>query len=178
MGNEILIATLPALLVAGAVLASIQVMLKKDKDIRRSQILMANQKTITPIRLQAYERIILLLERLGPESLVMRTMKKDMTVRQLQNALLTTIRQEYEHNLSQQIYMSPEAWSHLKNAKENLTQLINVAAMRLKPESPAMKLSTAIIEMHSKAEEQPLENAIAFIKKEINNFMDTRNNFY
>ena len=175
---EILKYTIPALLVLLAAYSIIRSMLKRDQDIRRTEIIMGNQKIITPLRLQAYERAVMFLERISPESLIMRVRSSNMTARQLQTALLSTIRQEYEHNLSQQIYMSPEAWESLRNSKESIVQLINVAASRVKAEDSAIKLSTHIIEMHKKAEESPIENGINFIKREINNFMNTRNNFY
>lgn len=175
---EILKITLPALLVLLAAYLILRSMLKKDQALRRTEIIMNNQKIITPSRLQAYERIILFLERISPDSLLVRVRQSNMNSRQLQSALLTTIRKEYEHNLSQQIYMSPEAWEAVRNAKENIIRLINVAASRIKPEANAIKLSTAIIEMHKEVEEAPTAKGIRFVKREINNFMDTRNNFY
>ena len=153
-------------------------MLKKDQAIRRTEIIMNNQKIITPSRLQAYERVVLFMERISPESLIMRVQQSNMTSRNLQSALLNTIRKEYEHNLSQQIYMSPEAWEAVRNTKENIIQLINVAASRVNPDDQAIKLSTAILEMNKEVEESPVTKGVRFVKKEINNFMDTRNNFY
>lgn len=175
---QILKFTIPAILVLIAAYMILHSMLKKDQAIRRTEIIMNNQKIITPSRLQAYERVVLFMERISPDSLIVRVRQTNMTSRQLQTALLTTIRKEYEHNLSQQIYMSPEAWESVRNTKESIIRLINVAAYRVKDDAPAIKLSTAIIEMNKEVEESPVEKGVRFVKKEVNNFMDTRNNFY
>lgn len=175
---EILKFTIPSLLVLLAAYLTLHSMLKKDQAIRRTEIIMNNQKIITPSRLQAYERVVLFMERISPESLIVRVRQAKMTNRQLQTAMLTTIRKEYEHNLSQQIYMSPEAWEAVRNTKENVIQLINVAASRVKPDEDALKLSKTILEMNNEVEETPVNKGVRFVKREINNFMDTRNNFY
>ncbi len=95
--------------------------------------LLQTVKTITPIKLQAYERIVLFLERISTESLIMRTVKPGMTAQQLHSALIANIRSEYEHNLSQQIYMSNEAWEMVKNAKGTVIRIINNIATKLPP---------------------------------------------
>src|ERR1700741_706539 len=77
---------------------------KKTLDLK-----LANQAVITPIRLQAYERVVLFLERINPNSMVMR-LNKTGSAANFQGELLKTIRNEFEHNLSQQIYMSSKAW--------------------------------------------------------------------
>ncbi|MFL5763292.1 MAG: hypothetical protein ACJ77K_05065 [Bacteroidia bacterium] len=127
---------------------------------------LANQTVLTPIRLQAYERAILFLERINPTSLVMR-LTKTGTAANFQGELLKTIRSEYEHNLSQQIYMSAKAWDNLVRSKEETIKLVNVAAARVTPESGAMELAQAVIGVASQLTEMPTKQAIDFIKKEI-----------
>ena len=89
-----------------------------------------------------------------------------MTSRQMQTELLSTIRAEFEHNLSQQIYVSSEAWELVKSAKSNIIKLINTAADNVDPESPAFNLSKAILESVMSLDKQPTAIAIDFIKKE------------
>ena len=107
---EILKYTLPSLVVF---IAAFFVMKKfLDNEYRKLlfELKRGNLKTITPIRLQAYERSILFLERINMENMIKRVNKADMKADQLQMALITSIRREDEHILSQQIYMSDDAW--------------------------------------------------------------------
>lgn len=127
---------------------------------------LANQNLVTPIRLQAYERVILFLERINPTSMVMR-MNKTGSAANFQGELLKTVRTEFEHNLSQQIYMSNKAWESVIKAKEETIKLINVAATRVSTESSAMELAQAIITVSSQLTELPTKVAIEGIKREI-----------
>lgn len=105
---EIIKYTLPAAIVFLTAYFLIMALIKNDQDKRKHEIILQNQKTVTPIRLQAYERIILFLERISLESLIMRTNKKGISSKELQASMLNTIRSEFEHNLSQQIYLTPD----------------------------------------------------------------------
>ena len=97
---EILKYTLPSLIVFFTAFFVLREMIKKDQQKQRFEMLLQGQKTILPIRLQAYERLTLFLERITPDSLLLRTSKPGMNVGQLQHALLSAIRAEYEHNMS------------------------------------------------------------------------------
>lgn len=127
---------------------------------------LANQTLLTPIRLQAYERVILFLERINPNSMVMR-LNKTGSAANFQGELLKTIRSEFEHNLSQQIYMSTKAWETLVRSKEETIKLVNVASTRVSPDSTAMDLAQAVIGVSSQLTELPTKAAIEYIKKEI-----------
>ncbi len=143
----------------------------RSKDKKRSlKLSLNNQNLITPLRLQAYERIILYLERINPENLLMRMSKQGQTCQQLQNELLFTIRAEFEHNLSQQIYISNKAWEMLKNAKNSTLQLINETAEKTDKNLPSFNLSKAILENIMAKEKNPASEAILFIKNEINRY--------
>lgn len=127
---------------------------------------LANQTVITPIRLQAYERVILFLERINPTGMVMR-LNKTGSAANFQGELLKTVRSEFEHNLSQQIYMSSKSWDAVVKAKEETIKLINVASVRVNADSTAMELAQAIVSVASQLTELPTKAAIDFIKKEI-----------
>jgi hypothetical protein len=133
---------------------------------RQQRIFINNQNLIVPLRLQAYERMILFLERISPESLIIRVNKHGITCQQFQSELLNAIRSEYEHNLSQQIYVSQGAWEMLKNARGRTIQLINMMAEKVQPDSPSINLSRAILESIVDQEKIPASDAIGFIKKE------------
>jgi len=134
---------------------------KKSIDLKLN-----NQTLITPIRLQAYERVVLFLERINPNGLIMRSNKVG-TASQFQAELLKTIRAEFEHNLSQQIYMSSKAWEAVLKSKEETIKLINVASAKVNVDASAMELAQTIIAVSSQLSEMPTKSAIDFIKKEI-----------
>ena len=127
---------------------------------------LGNQTIISPIRLQAYERVVLFLERINPSSLVMR-LTKTGNASNFQGELLKTIRSEFEHNHSQQKYMSSKAWEQTVRAKEETIKIINTAAARIEGDSSAMEFAQAVIAVSSQLSELPSKAAIDFIKKEI-----------
>jgi hypothetical protein len=134
---------------------------KKNLDLK-----LANQNVLTPIRLQAYERIVLFLERINPNGMVMRA-NKNTSAAIFQAELLKTIRSEFEHNLSQQIYMSSKSWEAVIRAKEETIKLINVAATRVNADASGMEMAQTIIAVSSQLSELPTKGAIEAIKKEI-----------
>ena len=164
---EILKYTIPAIIVLIAAVLIIKQMVKNDQNRRNYEMISKNQQIITPIRLQAYERLTLLLERLSPESLIMRVSKPKMTAKQLQSELLSIIRSEFDHNVSQQIYVTPQVWEIIKNSRAKIIQLINGAASRVKPDSPALGLSKLILESLMAQEKSPTSLALDALKNEI-----------
>jgi hypothetical protein len=164
---EILKIVLPALLVLITAYLVLAKTITNDQDRRRQEAALQNVKIVTPIKLQAYERVVLLLERISPESLVMRVNKPDLTAQQLHGLLITTIRNEYEHNLSQQIYVSNEAWQMVTNARVSVVRLINGCAAEIPPTAYGTDLSRKIIEDAVEIEPDPCRIAIDFIKAEV-----------
>ncbi len=163
---EILKILLPALLVMITAWLVIRNMLRDDQDRRRQDLLLQTVKTVTPVRLQAYERVVLFLERISPESLIMRTARPDMTAQQLHSALITNVRSEYEHNLSQQIYISNEAWELVKNARGTVVKIINGVASKLPPGAAGEELSRLLLEEVMDLDTEPCRTAINYIKSE------------
>lgn len=169
--TDILKITLPALIVFLTAWILLRNMIKNSEDKRRYEMMMHNSKTVTPIKLQAYERIVLFLERISLESLLVRVSSPDMTAQQLHSALLTTIRSEFEHNLSQQIYMSQQAWEVVRNARSNTIKIINSEAEKMKPDAPGMLLSKQLLEKIMELEKEPTRAAIDYVKAEITRIM-------
>ncbi len=167
---EILKYTLPSLIVFLSAYFVLKTFLRNEKEKRLSQIKSESQKLITPIRLQAYERIVLFLERITAESLALRTQRQGMTVQQLRGQMIATIRAEFEHNLSQQLYVSPQAWKVVKTARESMTRLINTAADGIDPKAKAFELSKNLLELQVSITDPPIETAIAFLKTEMSEF--------
>lgn len=161
--------TLPAAVVFITAWLILKEFFKKENENRRFTLLQEKQKLSFPVRLQAYERIVLFLERISPGNLIMRINKSNMPVKQFQQLLIQTIREEYDHNLSQQLYVSPEAWDKVKNAKEELIQQINISAGKLDEKATSTDLSKAILELS--IAKLSTRKALDYIKAEARKFL-------
>lgn len=167
---EIMKYTLPALVVFLTAFVMFRGFLRQEEMKLQKQVSDRNRKTVLPIRLQAYERLALLLERISPEALIMRVNKPGMTANQLHSELLTSIRTEFDHNISQQVYISNEAWDLIIVARGKVINLINNATSQVKDEATALTLSQKVFEMTQELTEQPISEAMKFLKKEMEQF--------
>lgn len=165
--SDILKMTIPALIVFFTAWIILRNMIKNDQDKRRQELILQNSRTVTPIKLQAYERIVLFLERISLESLLVRVSTPDMSATQLHLAMLNAVRSEFEHNLSQQIYMSQQAWEVVRNARSNMIKIINTEVEKLPADSSGMSLSKHLLEKLMELEKEPTRAAIDYIKGEI-----------
>ncbi len=165
--SDILKITIPGLLVLLTAWVLIRNLLKNDQDKRKQELILQNSRTVIPIKLQAYERIVLFLERISLESMLVRVSDPSMSATQLHSALLTTIRSEFEHNLSQQIYMSPQAWEVVRNARSNMIKLINNEFEKLPKTATGLDFSKKLLESVMALEKEPTRAAIDYIKGEI-----------
>ncbi|MEE4214606.1 MAG: hypothetical protein V2I34_06035 [Bacteroidales bacterium] len=169
--KDILLVTIPALLVLLTAYFLIRKTVENDREKRRHEIILQNSRTITPVRLQAYERLTLFLERISMESLIMRTHKQEMNAKKLQSALLATIRSEYDHNLAQQIYVSPQAWEVIKSARSNTIKIINTVTEKIPPTASSSDLSRNLLETVMEMDQEPARVALDFLKKEISSML-------
>ena len=124
-------------------------------------------KTGIPLRLQAFERITLFLERISPNSIVMRMSRKGMTAAQLHKALIGAIRNEYEHNLTQQLYVSNETWDSVKKAKDDMIRLVNISSTKMGDKATALDLSKNIFKLIAEVKSNPTDIAINQLKSEL-----------
>ncbi|GAB4333346.1 MAG: hypothetical protein OHK0038_09360 [Flammeovirgaceae bacterium] len=164
---EILKISIPAALVLYGIYLTVKSFLNKEFESKMVQAKLNNQKEILPLRLQAYERIIILLERISLRNLVLRTNHQELNVAQLHHLLNEQIRAEFAHNISQQIYMSDEAWSMTKQAVEEVISTINTALEGLNPEAPSIELAKKIFDKLLTSENDFCEIAQKFIKNEV-----------
>ncbi len=167
---EILKYTLPSLIVFLTALLILRLFLKNEERRRKFELSMSNKDNVLPLRLQAYERLILFLERISPDSMVMRLKNTRSNVAQMQNELINTVRTEYEHNLSQQTYVSTQAWELIKAARAETIKLINTSAAELKPDEPGINLSKRILEKAMEMTNAPSFAALQCLKNEVKEF--------
>jgi len=167
---EVIIYLVPAILVFLASYLIIRAFIKKEREYRQFELHRMSHKTVTPVRLQAYERIVIFLERISPESMLMRLNNPKETAGDLHTKLLKTIRAEYEHNLSQQIYVSDSAWEYVRSARSNIIKLINNQASQVDKKAPSFELSKKILEAHMNLDKSPTTTAIENLKHEMQHF--------
>ncbi len=146
----------------------LRLMLSAERERKESEVRAAKSKESLPIRLQAYERLALFLERISPASLLQRVNKPDMSAVELQRALVSNIRLEFEHNLSQQIYVSSETWATIVQVKEELISIINQVAVNMPDSATSKELARAILEYFIKTESLlPTQRALDTLKSEV-----------
>ncbi|MFI5164044.1 MAG: hypothetical protein ACHQHP_02230, partial [Bacteroidia bacterium] len=168
-----LIIVVPSLIILGIVYVTMngfidgmQKLFAEEYRRRRDETKSLNHATIAPLRIQAYERMILFLERISPSNMVMRLHQSGMTSHMLHAELLKTIRSEYEHNMSQQIYLSIGVWEMIKTAKEETAKLINLTANKMNESASGLDFGETLIQISSQLKKLPTEVAIEYLKKE------------
>jgi len=164
---DLLKITLPAGLVLIGMYLTSRNFLQKEFERRLAEIKLKNTESITSIRLQAYERMCLFLERILPDNMLLRIQAHEFSSDELHHILLHEIRNEFSHNFSQQMYMSHEAWSMVKNAKEELITLINNSLAQVNPQSNGIEIAKKILENIREYNLNPSVPAIAFLKEEL-----------
>jgi len=164
---DILKYVLPSLVVFVTVYFVLQKFM--DNEYRKQLLLIKkeNQKITTPLRLQAYERLVLFLERISLNNLVLRIHQPGMSAKLLQADLLRTVNDEFTHNLTQQIYVSSTGWGNVRKTKDDVIKIINLAAAQMKDTSTGADLGQKIFEMMMKMEVSPTQSAILVLKNEI-----------
>jgi hypothetical protein len=159
--------TLPAAAVMYAMFLVIKSFLNKEFERRLVEFKLKSSESITPVRLQAYERMALFLERISPANLLIRLNQPQANVAQFQHLLISQIREEMSHNFSQQVYMSDQSWQLIKIAMDDIINLINAAAQELQPEAKGVELGKKVFEIVLKREVDPAKQALTFLKAEI-----------
>jgi hypothetical protein len=135
---------------------------KRELELRREM-----SKSFSPNKINAYERLVLLLERIHPAEMVLRVHQRGMTAKKFQGELTRSIREEFQHNLTQQLYVSATAWSYIRAAKEETIKLVNLAASNVPEKSSALDLSNMIFQIMSKMEHNPVDIAKDYLKQEL-----------
>ncbi|CAN5448696.1 hypothetical protein BH23BAC1_BH23BAC1_06770 [soil metagenome] len=158
---------LPALAVLYAMYLTVKSFIEKDIEQKILDIKMKNKEIVLPIRLQAFERMCLFLERISPNNLVLRLNDGSYTGKQFQQVLLSEVREEYYHNLSQQVYMSDESWNLVKNAMEEIIMVINQSGSELPEDSKSIDLARGIFERMLEKPNDPVGIALKGLKDEI-----------
>lgn len=162
---EIIAYSLPSLITGGVAYFLFDSYFKDQQNTRRWLLQKENKPAILPLRLQAYERLTLLMERINPSQLMVRISPVSEDKNDYQNFVIAQIEQEFEHNLSQQIYVSEECWSVMVTAKNATIQMIRLATKNEKVTNADSLREFVISDLMEK--QSPSNAALSFIKNEV-----------
>lgn len=164
---DILKIILPAGLVIYGMYITAVSFLKNERDNKLISLKTKNTEIILPVRLQAAERLCLLLERITPNNLIRRVNTGNYTAQELHQRLLAEVREEFNHNVSQQVYFSDETWESVKNAVEQVITMINRASQDLNEEARDIDLNKRIFQLFLERKQDSIAVALKKVKSEI-----------
>jgi len=163
---EIIKFTVPALIVFLTVYYLQKQYLKNQYNLQLLDLKKNHLDNTLPLKLQAYERLTLFLERLKLENIILRIRTENMTASNLHIALLVAIQKEFEHNVAQQVYVSPELWEIITLVKNEIINLVNVVAKEQESNTDAIEYSRDLFNRMNGLKIKPVEKALLAIKKE------------
>ena len=163
---EILKDCVPALCVLLATWMVMHKFYQNEAKKRLWELKKLSQKEISPLRMRAYERLALLLERTTPDHMLLDLNIAEMSILQLQQQLMRTIRVEYDHNLSQQIYVSDQVWEAIVASRDQMVVFINTMAQQLPPESSALDYAKILITAYTSNGDTANDKAMQLLRNE------------
>lgn len=164
---HILLALLPAAVVFATAYYLLRMFFENERQARAAELRKGDHKQVLPLRLQACERLTLFLERISPGALVLRVHKSHMDAAKLHGHLVATIREEFEHNLSQQVYLSDATWLKVKQAKEETLRLINLSYEQTGGAGSSTDLSRKIFENLGRLSHTPSQEGLLALREEV-----------
>lgn len=163
---DILKLTIPAVIVGATAYMLLKALLDERQRMDRALLRNDAQKITLPLRLSAYERLMLLCDRADVANTMLRVRMPNMKVRDLRGVLLMAINQEFEHNVSQQLYVSDTLWQIIRMAKNNTLALVTMTGADLDPDAPAEALAEALLKALDEMSLTPLQTAIHAVRTE------------
>jgi hypothetical protein len=141
--------------------------LDRDEKIQMLEFRKTISNQTLPLRLQAYERLVLFIERVNPANMLIRMNATAYSAHDLYSLIVEDIRSEYQHNITQQIYVSSRAWGVVKHVKEDTLVMISNAARSLPETASGLDLSKTILINLSQLEENPYEIGANMLRKDL-----------
>lgn len=165
--NSLLAIVVSVLIVTTGTYLCVSALIKSQSERKLWEQKIAHHQLITPLRLQAYERMCLFLERITLNNLIIRVAGSASTAPELHQLLLREIREEFNHNLAQQIYIGTDTWEIIRNAKEEVVSTINLSSQEVPKEASANELARQIMKRVMEVGNPAVSTALEVLKKEI-----------
>jgi len=163
---EIIKYTIPGLIVLAASYLILKQYMQGQYQLKALELQAKYSKDAIPLKLQAYERLLLLCDRIHMPNLILRLKTKDMNAVELKNSMIISIQKEYEHNMAQQLYTSQNLWDILTLSKNDLISMVNKIGDAYDKTVDADTLAHALLSEYGSLQKSPLNYAIAAIKEE------------
>ncbi|MBY0245706.1 MAG: hypothetical protein K2Q03_09655 [Sphingobacteriaceae bacterium] len=172
MNLELFIQQFLSISLAGTVTVSLAYLLfkknlNKPPQIREKVIKVKENKQLLSLKLQAHERLIVFIERINPTNLLVRLHQNGIPMRDFQAIISNEIRAEYQHNITQQLYISTEAWNVIKKLKDDTLTMVNSAVQGLDENATGVDLSKKILQNMANIKNSPYELTIDLLKQSI-----------
>jgi hypothetical protein len=168
---EIIKITVPALVVFFTVYYVLKLFLEKDRERHMAEMKKEQIGSSFPLKMQAYERLAIFCERISIPNLLLRVRRENMSADDLRLALMMAIRQEYEHNISQQVYISDKLWEIIVLARDETNKVINALYSKYANDPGSSGYAEALNSYWFGSEKRALDVAKLAIKKEIGAYL-------
>ena len=163
---QMLMYTVPSVIVGAVAYLLAKKFIDREKHRISLEFRKENQKLSAPLVMQSYERLVLLLERTQIPGIISRVHRQGMSARLLQNEITTTIRGEFEHNITQQLYVSKNAWEFVKKSRDESIKLVNMAAIKVSDSASSIEYSRELLTLLAAQETDWNQKALDVVKAE------------
>lgn len=165
---EIIKYTIPGVIVCVVVYIILSNYVKKEEKLKMLELKAATGKDMLPLKLQAYERLSLFLHRISPENMIPRLPSAGISAKHYRQTLISNIKSEFEHNITQQVYVSSTVWNAVLTYKNDLINVINIQAAKIDDNENAFELSKNILEYYiNNTEVITSQKVLDVIKQEV-----------
>ncbi|RZJ79982.1 MAG: hypothetical protein EOO47_09060 [Flavobacterium sp.] len=122
---------------------------------------------LLPVRIQAHERLLIFVDRISPANLLVRLHQQGIDMQSLQAGILNEIKTEYQHNITQQLYVTSETWNVVRKLKDDTLAMVTNAVKGMQKDASGVELSRTILQHMATLTEDPYQLTIELIKKDI-----------
>ena len=159
----------PSAIIFGVTYNMIKNFLDEQRNKRNYELKKQSMELLTPVKLQAYERLTILLDRISPDHLILRLTQANPkeSATEFKHRLIHQINEEYNHNVSQQVYVSDQAWKLVTTIKEKLLTQIDNCYRDMPEQAKGTDLGKSVLESMMQNQGNICQEGIAFLKKEI-----------
>ena len=163
---EIIKITVPALIVFATVYYLMKEYFGSQLRMKSMDYKQKATSTTVPLKLQAYERLSLFCERIDLPSVTLRVRENGMTASDLRMSMMIAIQHEFEHNITQQVYVSQNLWEIIKIARDNSLNILDTIYESTDPKADGAEFAKAILAYHQQQGNPILPRALQAIKEE------------
>jgi hypothetical protein len=144
--------------------------LDKSESLQLIELKKSISSQTLPLRFQAYERIVLFVERVNPSNMLVRMGGTELSALELHSIVVAEIRNEFQHNITQQIYVSSRAWAIVKRVKDDTLSIITNAVKGLPANATGLDLSKTVLAHLSHLDDNPYDIALNIIREDMEAF--------